>query len=335
MKLRQMISDKFKKIYLRHNEKENFKLLDRCLDEIFSTGKVLDLDLKNLNREGKNVQNEYKRQYLPFHTRDEAWLAKYVEEVFNRVRAYKMIEKNHQSSFNIGFKKISAQDFQSYVAQSPKFAARRDDYEQDVVMKYCAAFSNFEQDDFYYSAEHKKKFWREGQDLHYDDIVLDAIGFRRHITSAMDFLGIDSHNTKVSLELNARSWRNDVWRNDIISRLMHGVMVKNDSTMIPSIDRKKLKEIDASQYYRLSLIENHLVNMNKAINEYLYYNAQKEDTKAIIDELNIATHSMKLSPKQFDNMERPMLHLCKEYTNQFMNCQNVLSKSQDDALTIS
>jgi len=329
-----MIGDRLKQIHLLKNEKESFKLLDGCLDEIFPAGKVLDLDLKNLTREGKNIQNDYKRQYLPFHTRDEAWLAKYVEEIFYCVRTRKMIEKIHQRSFNIGFKKISAQDIQSYIAKSPKFATRRDDYEQNVVKKYINAFSNFEQDDFYYPAKHKRKFWREGQDFYHDDVALDAIGFRQHIIAAMDFLGINNHNTKVTLELNAKSWRNDIWRNDIICRLMHGVMVKTDRTVVPSLDRKKLKAVNTSPYNRLNVIENRLININKALNEYLYYNAKNEDTKDVIDKLNLATHSMKLSPKQFNNIEKPILHLCEEYTKQFITCQNILKKSQEDGLTI-
>ena len=329
-KLTQMIRDTFKQIYLRQNEKHNEKLLDECLDSIFPTGKLLRADLNNLVYDDKNVENVYSRQYLPYHTHDEKWLAKYIEQVFFRLRSYKVLQLLEKGKIN-NLKKLTLPEIEKYMATSTKFNERREQYEKNVVLHYLDLFNNHDKDDLYYTADYKQNFWQEGKDLHYGEDCLTALDYRHHILDAMNFLGIDYNIAKTTLEVNADKWRDDVYHQDMTCRLMHSVMVDLGRDTLPTLDRKKLKEADSAALIRFNMIEDRLFDIYKARNEHHYYNAE-EEIRDVIDEYDLASPCMKFSRKKAQNMEKPMLHMCKEYTKQYIICQRLIEQNQEKGL---
>ena len=333
-KLSEFLKEQFKAIYLHHNEKINDKLLNDCLDEMFPEGKALALSIKDLKRDDKQVNNVYRVKYLPFNTRNEEWLANYVEQVYYRLRSYKIMKRIEQGKYKNNFKRISFAEIQEYVANSKEFAARRDEYEQNVIKTYINLFNDFQNDDFYHSADYKNQFWHEGQDLYHGEESMNVVAYRNNILKATDFLGIDNHNAKVTLEENAVMWRNQLWREDMLCRLLHGVMVNTDTAVIPNLDRKKLRTNGSSAYFHLNWIEDQLYSVYKARDEHYYYNtAENQEIKSLIDDLDIATPNMKISRKKIANLEKSILHLCKQYISEYVKCQKTLELLNSSDLT--
>ena len=330
-KLTQMLKEQFKKIYLRNKEKRNSQLLDEFLDEIFPNEKMVNLDIKNLSFKNKDNNQVYRRDFLPFHTRDNEWLANYVEQVYYRSRSQRVMQIIATGKVKHRYKALTLKDIQSYVNTSANFDHKRKEYEEMIVKSYLSLFNQEQQDDFYYPSSFKTNYWRVGKDLHYGDDCLDAVQYRGLVLRALDFLGIDSNVSKNTLELNANLWRHDVWRNEIVYKLLHNVMQEDHADVVPSLNLEKLRADNVSDYYKLMLTENQILSLNKARCEYDYYHASSEINN-VVDSLGRTTSSMQMSHQQYESIGKAIEKLEKTYINNYRNCLQVNNQIPDCCL---
>lgn len=327
-KLTQMLREQFKKIYLRHKEKRNTQLLDEFLNEIFPNEKTVNLDMKNLSCKDKYAGRVYRREFLPFHTRDNEWLANYVEQVYYRSRSQRVMQIIATGKSKHRYKALDIADITQYVNTSANFDAKRIEYEQRVVKSYLGLFNQDLQDDFYYPSNFKANYWRVGKDLRYGDDVLGAVQYRDLVLRALDFLGINSQVGKVTLEENANLWRNNVWRNETIYKLLHHVMRDMRTEVVPTLDLEKLRAENVSSYYKLKLTENQILSLNKARCEYEYYHASRDISK-VVNAVGCTTPGMQMSLQQYQSMGKAIENLEKNYISNYRNCLQINKQIAD------
>ena len=184
MKLKKLLSKAFEQRALKATANANldFETLEGYLPTIFPEdtdwGIILEV-LEVLDRKDTERQNA---DFLPFHTRDEKWLAKYV---------YSTVKEAEPETA------VKFANVKKFVATSRDFDAFRRRYEENLTREQIKFIYN----DYVFSGENA--YFR-----HLDDQKnnLDK-AFRNEVVKTLTYMGVDEHSVEIGLEKNADLWR--------------------------------------------------------------------------------------------------------------------------------
>ena len=284
------------KAYIPSDEAEN--LLDRCLNHAFPDYKAINITLQNMQKEDKKVKNVYTEQYLPFHTRDNAWLARYLRQANYRWQTNKNAFLLEMGKMPNALQEISLNDTEKYVGTSKQFSKMRDRYEQSVVESMV--FTEMMNTD--------------------DD---SAIWFRRCIMDRVNEMGIDQHNAGIVMEKNTR-WREQVHKN----AFRCFIKSKKFSLLVPNQEQRQwLKENHFTALVGLEMVEREAFQCFRACKENDYF--QWEEPRAIICELHAVTEDMRMTRSVVNEMREVKLkELCDKYIRELRICQKLIQRGQ-------
>lgn len=184
MKLKNFVSNIFRQKSLKQtlDVVRDFNTLERYLPEIFPEdtewGVILDM-LELLDREDTKAQTA---DFLPFHTRDNQWLAKYV---------YATVKDDDPKS-DIKFANVK-----KYVATSDDFDSFRRHYEENLTREQIQFIYN----DYVFSGENSYFKHLNEQKNNFDK------AFRNEVIKTLTYMGVDEHSVEIGLEKNASLWR--------------------------------------------------------------------------------------------------------------------------------
>ena len=172
-----------------------FNILDNLLPQIFPHKDFCAQNLLNLRRKTKNQNAKvYKKEFLPFNTRNTDWLVNYCLDVYRNCSASKTkADKKNRIYMPENIVRL-------YLSTSRKFDRKRCAYESGLVEEYLKLVVNQNVSDFFTSAMTKGEI---AKSIDYDKII------RSKVESAMCYLGIDNYVVQNTLELNAASWREE------------------------------------------------------------------------------------------------------------------------------
>lgn len=262
-----------------------FEFLELYLPNMFPPKKVVQAWINNVKYEAYRPENVYRPEFLPFHTRDDRWLAKYAAQIIKPENA------------NIKFA-----DLKDFVTKSAAFDTARNQYELDLVKAQIQFLMDPEHEPnglMKFTNLSDQREWsrqRENKD--------SCECFRLDVVRAMKVLGINQHTAEVGLETNADLWRRQKMENTFQSRYV-GISYwhpdeLNQLLAEHHMTRAELDQMGA-QYRDLWL----------KLREYRYYG----DHQAIIDELGTATENMKMSPDQACQLNVQAAQWYKRYKN--------------------
>lgn len=149
----------------------DYELLEHYLPMLFANEHKME---RYIAQHGLKMisENDYTAEYLPYHTRDNAWLSKYFASL--------------TAKYN---EPIDFQHISKYVAESAMFDGYRSIYEQDLIR-----------------AEIKHQMKTVEQD--HAGLTMELDDFFRHtILDHMSCFGLDQHTVETVLESNAGIWR--------------------------------------------------------------------------------------------------------------------------------
>lgn len=334
-KLQHFLSHRFYQKQLDKNTKlgQDFQFLDQYLDEFFPTQNYINATMKNLEWLDRDYHTIFNIRFLPFHTRDEIWLARYVEKSLSQLLCF---ENNQGDLGAINHRKelpyatlnedkwlvdlvyrnmpVEFSSIRKYVEVSPKFDAKRCEYEQGVVRGYMRNWlSDCQANDFFMKGEDKVRL---ANNLNCDK------KFRNKVSQAMASLGIDKDSVEAGIELNA-----DLWRKNLMRRAFYNEKTKLEHDQLETLfkyDFPVLKDLLVNEYRNLDTWVQ--------LREYDYY----QDHKAVIDQLGTATPSMKLNPDEAMKLRIKNRQFDYKYESAMFNglmsvmdCEDVLDQGKE------
>jgi len=199
VKLKKLVTQKIAEHNQHKEEKEIFAVLDQYLGYIFPIDKKEMLaNMKKLNPKHKfahQKDHNLTAYFMQFHTQDIEWLTMYTRHIVNFFSAFR--EKvGAEPIENSGRKDFPIPVVEKYVATSPKFSKKRDEYAQAVVQA-CIIVHRNEAQDFICG---RGAMQEERTDKFYDE------KFRNRIVEAMTAISISENNIETALELNHDLW---------------------------------------------------------------------------------------------------------------------------------
>lgn len=199
----------------------------------------------------------YTSDYLPFHTRDNAWLVEYATNVVN---------ENEPDSC------IKPSSMKKFVSSAPAFNAVRCGYEQSLVRVQIPYLLNATRPNALLGKHRCPADFDYRTD--YDQFFRDEV-----VKSFSDF-GLDQHLVETVVEENAAVWRRPTMLKAFENRYY------SDRTM----NYLDPNDFSAKRLMKLKTVHQNLWLQRR---EYEYY----QDHRAIIDELGLATANMKMKPR--------------------------------------
>ena len=297
---------KLSELVLEKNpDKDNqaaFAVLDRCAENFFPSEAFIAANLKMLSRESKNNKDSYEAMFLPFHTRDEKWLAQFTEKVYKMFRNLQRTGDTeiNKNLGNIELPEIDTVVFQNYVKSSPVFDLKRTEYELRLV-KVCIDLAvNEKISDFFTSADAKVKL---RDSIKYEWIVRDRIN------RMANFLNLPQNVIDDGIELNADEWRPTARRITFNNNFNpRGILLKNDHAWLRDNEPEVLQSI------------RHMENeFYKSWDKYQeYYNYQ--DHYEVLERLNKVTPCMKMSPTEAEQLRQRNIQLAETYKAALREC---------------
>lgn len=263
------------------------KMLDECLYTLFPNQEFINVNLQNITSIQKNL-NFYKKNFLPFHTRDTFWLSKYLEQSFNQMQALK---KFRSEKIHVG---VVSGYIKKYVESSPKFDAVRSFYEQNLVRAYINMTLNYKADDFFSKGTIKTQ---EHRALNYNQL------FRERIVNAMSFLGVDRNSIEVGLEANA-----SLWREKVNKQTFYNIYNIDNMDAIVNPDGLLAKHAPMRRN-KLMSVGNKLYGRWKNLQDYEYY----QEHKQVIDQLGVVTPAMLLTTEKATKLQNDVDSMAFEY----------------------
>ncbi len=129
------------KINLSKDEINDFKLLDEYIEGFFPKqdkiakrlAKVNEADLENLLSQRFSKNDSCNLFNLPFHTRDNNWLARFL---YFYTRDNSCFDGFFEYKGQNACAGVSMESIKKYIKISPKFDKKRCEYEQNVVKAY-------------------------------------------------------------------------------------------------------------------------------------------------------------------------------------------------------
>lgn len=234
----------------------DYQVLRKNLSMIFPDEESIEiLSAIQPNVENKNIKS-YSDDFLPLHTRDEKWLAKYIDNMLN---------KNKYSDAPA----VKLKNIESFVKKDPEFDAERNRYEQDLVfVEIENMLIERKPND---TSDYKTMQDRVNKSFNADET------FRNEILHKMTNFGLDAHNVEATLETYADIWRPEAMDKTYINRYVRPLVLVKD-------------QVSKAQY--IQILDNITAQRSEWVGfrEKHYY----ERHKKIINELDLATPNMKV-----------------------------------------
>ncbi len=260
----------------------DFKFLDRYVSSVFPTKAEVEGLMYHKNLTDRNMRVLLHARSLPFHTREDEWLALYLEQAVAQIFLTEREEESKRSTCEAyePILSIDQRSFLQYVKLSPKFEAMRTRYEHYLVKDYVDNWVKGQSYDFYYTEEEKKKFV---QKTNYEDV------FRESVIDAMVALGLPQKSIEEGLELSASIW--------LMPAICRGLM--NESGLhsdefcaLQKYEPAVAKELFNSEFKSMAAAAR--------LREYKYYLKHRE----VIDRMGTATKNMKMSQEEASKLEQ-------------------------------
>lgn len=219
----------------------------------------------NYQNAKQKTHDVYTEEYLPQHTRNNAWLKKYV----------KAVAETHNPGY-----KFLPESINYFVKDAIGFKTMRDDYEQRVVAAQIPYMLKNPVSNVLMGDE-PSPYLKKG-DFNYDKF------FRSEVVRIMSGLGIDKRNIESSLEQNA-----DLWRKQTME-----IAFENQHYPLMNVINER-KEFKPWWNRFAKLKQAHQAAWIKR-REYEYY----QDHQTIIDQLDLATNAMKMKPNELKMLDQ-------------------------------
>lgn len=163
--------------------------LDSCLGIAFAVDKKM---LAQMSLADKNVRAFFDKKYLPYHTHDNKWLARYLRQVYLDWKKKENTERIANNEKILPAEDIELADIEEYVTNSYRFFLMRDQYEQAVTRLV---------------AENKARITKED----------NPVVFRDGILKMLTQFGFEKKNIAYALEQSANLWREKVIDNAFVN----------------------------------------------------------------------------------------------------------------------
>ncbi len=208
MKKLTKLSENFYQMGLTKAEKADFQVLDTFMENFFPKMDAIeqclktfcDNDIRKVLQLRVQKNKDYNMESMMVQSQNDKWLADYLQfYVMNNfvTGVYQNPQRNFANSLTTNVVK-------KYVQISPKFKAKRSEFEQAVVMAYIQNWTaNNCANDFYCKQEQK---WAMSCSVDFDK------GFRNKVKNAMQFLNIRDESIEAGIERTARYWRKDAMK---------------------------------------------------------------------------------------------------------------------------
>ena len=302
MKLKALLSGKFKQGHLSFNEKKYFKILDQYIGDMFPKQDSINVNLTKLivNGPAKHVENmgSMMPYLLPLHIRDNDWMVDYIDVCSQFFQADLLADKKSKKDVC----KIPHDVIAKYITMSPKFEHQRAAYEQNVI-KGCIVYNQIEDEKL-----------RSLNNIMYEDF------FRSKVVYTALQLGIDRDAIEACLELNANMWRKKAmyiaFSNEV--KLMHENVLNEEQ-------RDFLHQNDLTTWEGLVAQELKYMQLWVRKREHEYYRRHK----TVIDKLGTATPAMQMDVMDAHILYLDVKHEAKKYDGALLAAGERIQEIQD------
>ncbi len=311
--------------------------------EVDLNSEINDFIIANITPNEKHPNNVFDEDELPFHTRDNAWLVKYLTQKIKTTnkenkwvdktlqKINKKAQKNYPSYIelendnqtvnltkraNLG--NINPESIKRFVETDQEFDEARNDYEVDLVRAQIKHMMDSTEPN---GLLFKDKFDITSETISQATVYHPAITrfkpdadlyFYNGVMVAMHKLGISKHSAQVGLEKYAPLWRDELMLDAYFNRY-------NQYTTEP-VSPKETTAVKLEKWH-IDAVNQNFKGLWLRNREYEYYQAHK----TIIDELNAATPNMKISEKQAATLSRKVANIDQEYQNIINSRENHIS----------
>ncbi len=266
-------------------------------------------DLKKLKMVDKMDNQIYTAQYLPFHTRDNVWLANYIAKLVHDLQVKPSRDGKKSSYRMLGV--VGLADVMQFMKNSVEFTQARDCYEQNLVASYIPLLSDNTRDDFFTVAEEKRAILSH---KHCSTL------FRYRITEAMRFLGLPEDVIELGIEKNRSKWYARMQKHTFANLYEHVPMLEQNSQYIYSYLRKELLALEKAR-------DEFQVNWEK-LEALKYYKAHK----AAIDKVGGGASYMKISKGQAVNLMKKTNATFLEYKRLLLNIIGQIKPDDEESV---
>lgn len=297
MKLTQQILNGFDKLHLKVYEQKLFRDLDKSLRGLFPSASFVAESLNHLVMSDKKYTFIYNVNYLPFHTRDNDWLAEYIIEMTK-------FKRNLESK-----KEISFASAKRYVEGSAKFQALRNAYENNLVREFMIKLLDKDSKNLLLNSEDMNSL---RQDTNYDLL------FREKVVKAMSALGMGKGIAEEYIERNLDVWYKKVMYKTFYNRL------RKDAGHINKEQCQVLAENDIQLWESMATKELQYLHLWLSARENKHY----QDHKDVIDRVGTATPIMKITPAQVFKLNNEVRQVRNDYKNTVVLATNRIKALQ-------
>ncbi len=296
MHLKQKLIKQFKKLSFKLNEKKYFAEMDKHFGDFFPSKSFVVQNLRSLIYEDRKYRFVYNAILLPFHTRDEEWLANFI------------LDKARNNARLAGLRGIPFNTVKHYVQTSANFDARRNQYERDLVGAYITNWLDDTCNDYYLKAD-DKNFYKKNIDF-------DKI-FREKVVRAISNLGINRSIVNLRMEENAPLWRNRVMRQTFINRIHGTVNAMDDDKRIV------LCQKDRMAWDKFVNKEFGYMNLWMSDREIKY----KKKHNAVVRQAGTLTPAMELNDEQVFRLRYELNQISCEYYELLNESKNIVDEN--------
>ena len=296
MKLKQQILNGFDKLHLKVYEQKLFRDLDKVLLGLFPSVPFVAESLNYLVMSDKKYTFIYNVNYLPFHTRDNDWLAEYVMKMTKRSLDNK--------------KEISFDSAKRYVETSSKFQALRNEYENNLVREFMINLLDKDSANFFVSSEDKVSL---RQDSNYDLL------FREKVVKAMSALGMGKGIAEEYIERNLGLWHVKVMHRTFFNRVENGY-----ANIMDKAQRQKLAKNDSVAWESFANKELQYLHLWLLARENIYY----KDHKDVIDRVGMSNAFAKMNHAQVYKLHAEVRQVRTEYNKMLIETLHQVDHSQ-------
>ncbi len=279
----------------------------------FLTEDLNDYIIANIKSDDNRPQNLYTEELLPFHTRDNLWLAKYIQESIKYInKIHQLIhEKNIPDNVNPlnqnkGAKskqpKIKFTHILKFIENSSDFDTTRNLFEVDVIRAQIRYMMKAKQPNgLLMKSEYNPTYGLFMLKSVYEPATARTYRncdktFRQGVLYAAEQLGVNLHSAEIALEKHA-----DLWRTETMTDAFY-----NQYRLVPT---KKGTSEDAFNWYSINFECEKIKPIWLKRREYQYYLEHKE----IIDELGTVTPAMKMSTEELNKIDEEIAIWRKHY----------------------
>ncbi len=208
MKKLTKLSENFYKMGLTRAEKADFKMLDTLAEDFFPKMNTVqeylktfcDNDIRKIFKLRVEKNKDYNMDNLFLLTQNEQWLAGYFQfyVMDNLAKSFYQVDASKEADNS------TMASIKKYVEISPKFKAKRSEFEQNIVKAYIQNWtSNDWGDDF--SCKQEKK-WALSFSPNFDK------EFRNKVSVAMQLLNVKPEAVEAGIEGLAGFWREEAMK---------------------------------------------------------------------------------------------------------------------------